>query len=213
MKIKLCGLRRAEDIQQANRLMPDYVGFVCYPPSRRYVSPAEIWELKKLLNPAIQAVGVFVDEPPEAVAKLLNEGILDIAQLHGQEDAAYIEALRGLTDRPLIQAFRIHSEADLAAAESSPADWILLDSGMGSGQVFDWQLLQHAKRPYFLAGGLSPDNVTEAVTRLRPFGVDVSSGIETNNWKDPDKMRAFVENARHAEGDEACRSAATESRN
>ena len=130
-RIKLCGLTRPEDIAAANALQPEYSGFVFAPKSRRYVSRELAAELKAQLSPGIQAVGVFVNEAPETVAGLLNAGIIEIAQLHGQEDAAYIARLRGLTARPLWQAFRVTDAESLAKAEKSPADLVLLDSGAG----------------------------------------------------------------------------------
>ena len=191
-RIKLCGLTRPCDIEAANRLKPDYIGFVFAIKSRRYVSPEQAEALKKQLSPEIRAVGVFVSEDPETVAGLLNRGIIDLAQLHGSEDEAYLTRLRDLTDRPLLQAFRIAGEEDLHRAESSSADGILLDAGAGDGAVFDWKLLKGWSRPYFLAGGLEPGNVREAIRTLQPWGVDVSSGIETDGKKDPEKMAAFV---------------------
>ena len=192
-KIKLCGLSRPCDIEAANALMPDYIGFVFARRSSRYVAPETAAELRKQLHPGIKAVGVFVNEPPESVAALLAAVTIDVAQLHWSEDEAYIRELRTLTDQPLIQAFRIDDEADIRQANRSTADLILLDSGSGgTGAAFDWLLLQGIDRPYFLAGGLGPDNVCEAVSRLHPYGVDVSSGIETNRQKDTTKMAAFV---------------------
>ena len=192
-KIKFCGLTRAEDIAAANALKPEYIGFVFAPKSKRYVSPQQAALLRARLDPAIKAVGVFVNEPPEAVALLLNENIIDIAQLHGQEDAAYLARLRSLTARPLWQAFRVTDAESLAKAEKSPADLVLLDSGAGgTGRAFDWALLENFKRDYLLAGGLGPENAADAVERLHPYGVDVSSGIETAGKKDPEKMAAFV---------------------
>lgn len=191
-KIKLCGLSRPCDIEEANKLMPDYVGFVFAEKSRRRVSPGTAEMLRGMLKPDIRSVGVFVNERPEAVAELLNQGIIDLAQLHGNEDENYIRRLRQLTDRKLIQAFRIRSETDLAAAEASDADEILLDAGAGTGTVFDWSLLRNTSRRYFLAGGLNPDNVKDSIRRLHPYGVDVSSGIEREGLKDPEKMAAFT---------------------
>lgn len=195
-KIKLCGLSRPCDIEAANRLKPEYIGFVFLPKSKRYVDYEKARELKSLLSPIIKAVGVFVDESPQTVAELLNNGIIDIAQLHGGEDEDYIGLLRNLTDKPIIKAFRIQSEDDILRAEESSADYILLDSGMGTGTVFNWDLIQNIKRPYFLAGGLDCDNVGEAVGKLHPYAVDVSSGIETNGLKDKEKMAAFVAKVR-----------------
>ena len=142
---------------------------------------------------------MFVDEAPEIVADLLNSGIIDLAQLHGGEDEAYIQGLRQLTDQPIIKAFQIKSRHDLAEAEACTADHILLDSGAGTGNVFDWSVLRDVKRPYFLAGGLSPDNVGDAVRLLHPYAVDVSSGIETDGRKDEEKAAAFIAAVRKEE--------------
>ena len=201
-KIKLCGLTRPCDIEEANVLKPDYIGFVFAPKSRRYVPPEKARALRAGLDPAIRAVGVFAGEAPEQVAALLNEGVIDLAQLHGGEDEDYITGLRALTDKPLIQAFRVDAAADLDLALVSAADFILLDHGTGgTGAAFDWTLLEDFDRPFFLAGGLGPENAAQAVTALRPFAVDVSSGIETDGVKDNEKMRAFVEAVRAASGE------------
>ena len=192
-KIKLCGLTRPEDIAAANALLPEYIGFVFAAKSKRAVSREMAAALKAQLLPRIQAVGVFVNAAPEAVAGLLEAGIIDIAQLHGQEDETYIRHLRRLTNKPLVQAFRVDGPQSLAKAQKSPADLVLLDSGAGgTGTAFDWTLLDKFSRPYFLAGGLGPDTVGAAVKQLHPYAVDVSSGIETAGKKDPAKMAAFV---------------------
>lgn len=202
-KIKLCGLSQPRDIQAANELSPDYIGFVFAPKSRRYVPPKRAAELRGLLAPGISAVGVFVRESPETVAALLDCGIIDAAQLHGGEDEDYIAALRELTDRPLIKAFRIDSKQDILAAQNSTADYILLDSGNGgTGTCFDWSLIQRLERPYFLAGGLDAGNVAGAVAALNPYAVDVSSGIETGGGKDTAKMIEFVHAVRSVSGKE-----------
>ena len=192
IKIKLCGLRREADIEAANELRPDYIGFVFAKKSRRAVDRETAGRLKRLLNRDIQAVGVFVNAQPETVAFLLEEEVIDLAQLHGQEDAEYIARLREMTDKPLIQAFRIRTAEDARRAEKSPAEYILLDAGAGDGKTFEWELAESVGRPYFLAGGLTPENAGEAVARLHPFALDVSSGIETDGGKDPEKMRAFM---------------------
>lgn len=192
-KIKFCGLSRNCDIETANALSPDYVGFVFVKNSRRCVSFAQAKELKALLAPGILTVGVFVNEDPRTVAAFLEAGVIDAAQLHGDEDTDYIRGLKSLTKAPLIKAFGLRSIHDLPAVERSPADLVLLDSpGGGTGRLFDWQLLEDIQRPYFLAGGLSAENVGKAIARLRPFGVDVSSGIETGGYKDREKMTAFA---------------------
>lgn len=191
-KIKLCGLSRPCDIQVANELKPEYIGFVFAPKSKRYVTPEKAKALKQMLDPGIKAVGVFVNEEPETIADYLNNGVIDVAQLHGDEGNDYISQLRKRTDQPIIQAFRIRTASDIAQAEQSSADYVLLDSGAGTGTVFDWDLLHNIERPYFLAGGLESGNVGAAIRTLCPFAVDVSSGIETNGIKDQTKMAAFV---------------------
>ena len=195
----MCGLFRPCDIRAANEIKPEYIGFVFSPGSRRYVTYGQASELKALLEPDIRAVGVFVDENPKTVADLLDQGVIDIVQLHGREDESYIKKLRTLTDCPVIQAFCVKNEYDAAQAQRSTADYILLDSGAGTGTIFDWKLIQDIQRPYFLAGGLSPDNVGEAVRYLYPYAVDVSSGIETDGRKDKIKMAAFAAAVRKEE--------------
>ena len=196
MEIKLCGLTREEDIKNANELLPEYIGFVFANKSKRYISPENALKLKQKLLPRIKAVGVFVDEDVKTIADYLNRGIIDMAQLHGSEDEAYIKRFRVLTDKPIIKAFKIKSRDDLHGVQESSADYILLDSGTGSGSVFDWDLIKSIERQYFLAGGLNPQNVEEAIRTLRPFAIDVSSGIETDGHKDPVKMKEFVNTAR-----------------
>ncbi|MBQ6568724.1 MAG: phosphoribosylanthranilate isomerase [Clostridia bacterium] len=191
-KIKLCGLSRPCDIEVANSLEPEYVGFVFAPKSKRYLSPEKAKELKSLLSEQIQAVGVFAGETPENIALLLGGGVIDIAQLHGDEDEEFIANLRTLTDKPIIKAFRVESEKDIEKASSSSADFILLDSGAGTGITFNWQYIKNIQRPYFLAGGLDSENVQAAIKQLAPFAVDVSSGIETDGLKDRQKMKAFA---------------------
>ena len=196
-KIKLCGLTCPKDVVAANTLKPDYVGFVLFfeKSVRNITVETAVW-LKAILDPEIQAVGVFVDAPLQAVADLLNRGVIDLAQLHGSEDEAYIAALRELTGKPIIKAFQLRTPEDAARAQASSADLVLLDSGTGTGQKFDWTLAKAVQRPCLLAGGLNPDNVAEAMAAVAPFGVDVSSGIETDKRKDETKMRAFVESVR-----------------
>lgn len=194
-KIKLCGLSRPEDIIGANRLKPDYIGFVFWKRSRRYVTPKSAAALRQFLWPEIRTVGVFLDADPEQEAALYNEGVIDMIQLHGHEDEEHIRRVRELTGGApgrLIKAFMIRSDEDIRRAEQSSADYILLDSGAGSGTLFDWELLTKPERPFFLAGGLTSGNVADAVEILRPYAVDVSSGIETDGRKDLAKMTAFV---------------------
>ncbi len=205
-KVKLCGMSRMTDIEAVNEILPDYIGFIFVPSRRRYIAPERAAELKRHLDPHVTAVGVFIDEQPERVAELLAQGVIDMAQLHGHEDEAYLRRLRKMTDRPLIKAFRIDTAEDMKRAGESTADYVLLDSGAGgTGTVFDWALAESSgfpcrgeERPYFLAGGLTPENVRSAVERFRPYAVDVSSGIETGGVKDREKMAAFVRQARSA---------------
>jgi phosphoribosylanthranilate isomerase len=197
-KIKLCGMFRQEDIAAVNEARPDFCGFIVdFPRSKRNVSPERAEELASGLDAAIQPVGVFVDEPVEAVARLAKS-FLSVVQLHGHEDEEYIRELRKLVDIPIWQAFKVRSAEDLSAARKSTADRVLLDSGAGSGRTFDWALLSDIGRPYVLAGGLGPENVAGAVELLHPWAVDMSSGIESDGVKDPAKMRAAVAAVRSA---------------
>ena len=191
-KIKFCGLSRDEDIAAANELNPDYIGFVFAPKSRRHVTLEKARELKHRLQPGIQAVGVFVNQDIRLISALAAEGIIDMIQLHGQEDEDYLRKLKSLTDRPILQAFLIKSPADIPPAQKSPADFILLDAGAGTGTSFDWSFIGAMTRPYFLAGGLTAENVPDAIRRLNPYAVDTSSGIESRGKKDRKKMADFA---------------------
>ncbi|MCQ2506861.1 MAG: phosphoribosylanthranilate isomerase [Lachnospiraceae bacterium] len=200
-KIKLCGLSRKEDIIVANKLNPEYIGFVFAPKSKRYVTFEQAAELKKDLKTTIKAVGVFVDEDIDNIVKLLKEEVIDAVQLHGHEDEEYISELRTRVkehrEELIIKAFRIDTEEDIEKAVSSSADMILLDAkDGGTGTQFDHSLLKKVKRKYFLAGGLSPDNVKNVLGETSAYAVDVSSGIETNGVKDKNKMTAFVKAVR-----------------
>lgn len=193
-RIKICGMRRKEDIEAAGVCRPDYVGFILSPGFRRSVTAQEAEVLADMLAPGILKVGVFVNETIESVIEAA--GFLDQIQLHGAEDNAYIKELRTQTAKPVIQAFRIRSADDLKRAMESEADYLLLDNGTGTGEAFDWSLIREMDRPWILAGGLGPDNVAEAVRRFRPYAVDLSSGAETDGWKDPVKMAQCVEAVR-----------------
>lgn len=196
-RIKICGLKRPEDIACVNQQMPDYIGFVFAERSKRAVTPAQAAALKAQLHENIKAVGVFVDTPVEFMASLVEAGILDVIQLHGHETNQTIAALRQKTDAPIIQAFRIASAADVRVAEQSAADFVLLDHGAGgTGEAFDWSLISGLSRPFFLAGGLTPENVAQAIAQVHPYGVDTSSGVEGNGGKDPEKIKKFIAQAR-----------------
>ena len=191
-RVKFCGMTDPSEIEAVNRLRPDYIGFVFVPWSKRFLEVSRARELKQGLHPSIKAVGVFVDASLEAVAKVAEEGIVDLVQLHGAEDGSYIDELRKFTSKPIIQAFRISSKSDVERARASKGDLILLDAGAGAGETFDWSLIGSVERPYLLAGGLDAGNAGVAVERLHPYGLDVSSGIETEGRKDEEKMAAFL---------------------
>lgn len=197
-RIKLCGLQSLNDIIAANAVQPDYIGFVFAKTSKRFVVPQTAEQLRKKLDRKIAVVGVFVNEPVEVVAALLNKGTIDMAQLHGNESEEYITLLRKKTDKKLIKAFSVNEVKNLQAAYACSADYILFDYGSGgTGESFDWNILQNFGRPYFLAGGLNINNVSEAVNRLHPYAVDVSSGVETDGRKDDVKMAAFINAVRN----------------
>ena len=201
-RIKICGLSRPEDVEAVNAARPDFCGFVIdFPKSRRNVSPERAARLRRLLDGGIIPVGVFVDQPPEVAAAMMNGGAIDIAQLHGHENEAYISRLRELTNgKPIWKAFKIRATADIEAARGSSADCVLLDNGAGTGAAFDWTLVRDMGRPWILAGGLAPETLPEAIRRLRPWGVDISGGVETDGAKDPSKIMAAVQAARNAKG-------------
>lgn len=197
-KIKICGLSRPQDIDYVNEARPDWCGFIInFPKSHRNVTPEQVRALRAGLDPSILPVGVFVDQPAEEIARLLNSGAISIAQLHGREGPDDIAALRALAPGCQVwKAFQIRSAADLEAALASPADLVLLDSGQGTGQTFDWSLIAGADRPFLLAGGLTADNIPQAVAAVHPYGLDLSSGVETDKRKDRGKILAAVAAAR-----------------
>lgn len=198
-RIKICGLSAVQDIQVVATLPCSYVGFVFARASRRAITFEQAKTLRSVLlracakqhRRAPATVGVFVNEAVDVVAHCLNSGVCDICQLHGTEDENYIARLRKLSDKPCIQAFRITSADDVAKAQQSEADYVLLDAGAGDGKSFNWKFAQAMRRPYILAGGLNSQNVTEAITLLHPFAVDVSSGVEEQGHKSELKMNAF----------------------
>lgn len=194
-KIKICGLRRREDILAVNEAKPDYCGFIIeFPSSFRSVTADEVRELVKELDPEIRPVGVFVNAPMELVRTLLDDGTLALAQLHGQEDESYIRELKTYTDKLIIKAFSIKTAEDIEKALQSPADYILLDQGGGgTGKTFDWSLIPEIQRPFFLAGGIGTSNLGQAIREIHPYAVDLSSSVETEKRKDPMKIRQVVD--------------------
>ena len=196
-KIKICGLRTLEDVHYTNQVQPDYAGFIFVPGRRRCITPQTARELRSQLSPEIASVGVFWDAPLEELLSLAGQNLFTVIQLHGNEDAAYIQALKASCPFPVVKAFSIRSAADVEQALGSPADYLLFDNGKGgTGQSFDWSLLGPVGKPFFLAGGLNASNVADAITHLSPYAVDTSSGVETDGKKDLLKMQAFVQAVR-----------------
>ena len=195
-KIKFCGMRRPEDIEAANEILPDFIGFILAPRFWRYVPLDTVKNLASMADPKIKRVGVFVDNPESDVLEALKSGAVDMAQLHGGEDEEYIKKIQRAASKPVIKAFKITCAKDIKKASESPADLILLDAGTGTGERFDWSLIKNIGRDFILAGGLNSENVREAVERFHPDAVDLSSGIETDKVKDPSKMRAVAEAVR-----------------
>lgn len=210
VKVKFCGIRRTEDIEAVNRLQPDFAGFV-FAKSQRQVMKEQAVALKEMLDPGIRTVAVLVNMPVEEAAALANNGIADLLQLHGDEDAAYIAKLKTLTEAKIIKAIRLRSGEPTAnaglLAEAAQADYYLFDTFIpdaygGTGKTFSLSLLNNLSidKPFFLAGGLDADNIAEIIrqvqedARLLPYfyGVDVSGGIETDGYKDAAKMEAFM---------------------
>ena len=196
-EIKICGLKREEDIRSVNRLRPEMAGFVFAKKSSRFLNQKQGAVLRKKLDPGILAVGVFADAPLELPAQYAAQGMIDVIQLHGSEDELYIRRLREMTKARIIKAFCAESLEDIKRAQASPADLILLDAGSGgTGETFDWALAENTGRPFLLAGGLTPENVRDAIRRTGCMGVDVSSGVETDGLKDYHKMKKFTETVR-----------------
>lgn len=208
-KIKLCGMMKPCDIEYANRVKPDFVGFI-FANTRRKISAAQAKQFREALDAEIPAVGVFVNEDISVIASLVQDGCIDMIQLHGEEDADYIRRLREICDVPVIKAVKVQTVEQIRQAAALPVDYLLLDTyrkGVlgGTGEAFDWELLREAKaaagdtaegelfgNPYFLAGGLHAGNLREAAA-LGSYGLDISSGIETDGSKDFTKMVEVME--------------------
>lgn len=204
-KIKICGLSRREDIESVNMVSPDYIGFIMgFPKSHRNITIERAKTLRAGLKEGIQVVGVFVDAEISMIVDACAQKVIDVIQLHGREDIRYIERLKAVlasveVQAKIIKAIQVKSKEDLTLIKEVPADMILLDAGMGDGKLFSqeqMELLKSVNRDYFLAGGLNPENVSELLESLHPFGVDVSSGVETEKKKDRKKIRRFVQNVR-----------------
>lgn len=200
-KIKICGLKRPEDITYVNKFLPEFAGFV-FAESRRQINAEQARRLKNLLSPDILAVGVFVNSSIKDIAYLYQEHIIDLAQLHGDETEAYMDQLKMLCPRlPLIKAVRVRNTPQILKAEKLPCDYLLLDTWQkdtygGSGKSFDKSLIPALKKPYFLAGGLNADNVLQNISLCNPYAVDVSSAVESEGCKDEQKIEKFIANVR-----------------
>lgn len=203
MKIKICGLSRAEDIEAVNEAGPDLIGFVFARGSRRYVTPSQAASLKHGLNEEILSAGVFVDEKLDIILDLTEKRTIDVIQLHGSEDVGYMERLKKCCDAPIMKAVSMTSDGfseELRYWEESSIDYLLLDSGTGgTGQQFDYRLIGRLKKPFFLAGGLNPENVAQAAMQVLSYGVDMSSGVETEGKKDREKIKEAVRRIRDVE--------------
>ncbi|MDR5708747.1 MAG: phosphoribosylanthranilate isomerase [Armatimonadota bacterium] len=204
-RVKICGIRTVEEARAAAEAGADAVGFVFWPRSRRYVEPEMAARIAQALPPFLVRVGVFVNEPPERVEEIAACVGLDAVQLHGDEPPEVCARLR----RRVIKAIRIRDGRSLEAAADYPVSALLLDTYVpetygGTGRTFDWSLVEavrHLDRPLLLSGGLNPENVAEAIRRVRPYGVDASSGVETDGRKDPEKICAFVAAVRRADAE------------
>lgn len=194
-KIKICGLKRLKDIEIVNKYKPDYIGFV-FADSKRKVSHDLASKMKKNLDSSIKSVGVFVDAEIEEILKLYDDGIIDIVQLHGSESEEYIKILKQNSNYKLeiINAIEMSGEKNLLDYDDSLADYLLLDSGKGSGKTFDWRLIRKdLKKEFFLAGGLNAENITEAIMEFDPYAIDLSSSVETDGYKDELKIKEVME--------------------
>ena len=194
-KIKICGIRRFEDIEIVNKYLPDYIGFV-FAKSKRQITYDEATLLKKNLNKNIESVGVFVNADKKEVLNLFNNNIINIAQLHGSESEDYISDLKDMSHNKLkiIKAIEISENIDLNEYNNSNADFLLLDSGKGSGKTFDWDLIEtELKKDFFIAGGLNKSNICEAIEKFNLYGVDLSSSVESNGFKDEKKICEIME--------------------
>ncbi|NLP16103.1 MAG: phosphoribosylanthranilate isomerase [Clostridiales bacterium] len=200
MRIKICGLTRPEDIDAVNCYLPDYIGFV-FAKSRRQVDDIKAKALKQRLDSRISAVGVFVNDDINRIIRLCRAGIIDLVQLHGEEDEDYIRELKREIPNPIIKAIRVKNEKSTQQSHEEYCDFLLFDTYHkdlygGSGEAFDWSMVEKPKKPFFLAGGLNNDNVIQAIKQLNPYCVDISSGVERVGIKDAEKIGEIIKNIR-----------------
>ncbi len=203
-KIKICGLRRKEDILAVNEALPDYIGFV-FSRSRRQIDERTALELKQLLHPQILSVGVFVNEEPDRIKAICDSRIIDMVQLHGDETPRDILKLKEYINRPIIKAIRVSGSASFHNAEDLCCDYLLLDAYQkgqygGTGEGFDWSVIPKLHKECFIAGGIEEGNVGLAIHMLNPYCIDVSSGVETNGFKDKVKIHSIVTKIRSRDG-------------
>lgn len=193
-KIKICGLRRKEDIEIVNKYKPDFVGFICDPMRKRFISYDDIGKLRPYLSEEIIPVGVFVNAEIDHILEGVRLSLFEYIQLHGDESETYIrELIEKLPDKiKVIKAFSIKDENDIKKANESSADLILLDNGKGgTGETFDWGLINNI-RPFFMAGGINISNVSKVIKKYKPYAVDVSSSVETDGYKDESKVKEII---------------------
>ena len=200
-RVKICGLSRPKDIFQANKLKSDYIGFVFYPKSKRAVTQSQAALLKAMLDKEIKAVGVFVNADIAFIEKLAQLRIIDLVQLHGDEDSLYIQELRKRVYIPIIKAIRVQGEESLQNLRNYPVDFFLFDTYKpgqygGTGERFNLELEGVTiPKPYFIAGGLDASNVAYVIAENpHAYAVDVSGGVEDSatGLKDAQKMADFV---------------------
>ncbi len=197
--IKFCGLRTREDVDIVNSVGADYAGFIVTPGFGRSVGESGVRELAPHVRKGIVPAGVFVDDDMGLISRLANDGVIGLIQLHGSEDNAYIDKLKTLTDVPVVRSFVVKDREDIGAVNACTADLVLLDSGRGTGNTFDWSVLDGIEREFILAGGLDADNVCEAIRTVHPKAVDTSSRMETDGAKDFIKVKAFADAVRAAD--------------
>lgn len=202
-KVKICGLKREEDIAYVNKLEPDYIGFLLWEKSKRFVTVEKAAVLRKQLKPGITAVGVFVNEKAETIKEIVEAGTIDMVQLHGDEDLAFVQNLRNMIKVPIVKAVRVKSEKSFEGLDAYPVDYFLFDTYIpgeygGTGKRFNLTLGDEKRigKPYFVAGGLDAGNVSEVLERTYAMAVDVSGGVETAGVKDPGKIEAFIKAVR-----------------
>lgn len=193
-KIKICGLKRIEDVISVNVAEPDYCGFIFnVSGSRRSIGAEQLNILVDMLNPEIVPIGVFVNEKTDVILRIVRESGIRMVQLHGQENGEIIHTIQSKAQVPVIKAVSVRSKEDVRSAVLSPADYLLFDCGEGgTGQTFDWNLLEDIPRPYFMAGGIGTHNMEEVLRRFSPFALDVNSSVETDGQKDGKKILAAV---------------------